>query len=283
MPHFQITGRGRESGRKRKRTYTATDPLAARKLAEEDGTVVDEATVLPEDPPTEAQVSYARDLGLDFPVDITKAEISDLLDCHLSGDKLPSDRHRRFADWAKTEYTQYTGKRNLFDRIAASLKQQERDVDLVAWFVYRVCRHLMHGKEDHPQATGPESPLVCEVADSLAGDPKVIESVRRYDGRDMIWFGQWTAPDGAIHEGGSIRTAAYARSVELLRSRLGLGHEMLQLGTAAEEMAMAVTQQPSRVTRLPVKKKTKAGCVAVIVGLALAAFLLGLVLSLSAR
>ena len=47
MPSFQIAGRGKSSGRKRKRTVRAIDQIAALALMEAEGTLVDECVELP--------------------------------------------------------------------------------------------------------------------------------------------------------------------------------------------------------------------------------------------
>jgi len=47
MPRFEIKGKGRDSGRSRKRTYTADTASQARALAEADGTAVESVTRLP--------------------------------------------------------------------------------------------------------------------------------------------------------------------------------------------------------------------------------------------
>ncbi len=50
MPRFEIKGKGRDSGRSRKRTYTADTASQARALAEADGTAVESVTRLPAGP-----------------------------------------------------------------------------------------------------------------------------------------------------------------------------------------------------------------------------------------
>jgi len=232
--------------------------------------VVEEVKRLPEEPATERQLSYARDLGLRFPQAITKKEMSDLLDCHLSHDRPASQRHRGFAEWLGVETTRYVGKRALFDQIAASLKKPGREEDLAAWFVYRVCRHLVRGGKDHPRATGPDSVVVREIAAELVADTSTMRSIRRYEGRELIWFGQWTAPDGSVHEGGSIRTAAFKCAVSLVGERLGLR----RAASTSSVQPVADLGQQRRPTR-PSKPKT--GCLSGLIGLV---FAIGIVTAL---
>ena len=42
MPGYEVRGKGKESGRKRKRVYSAVNEQAARQLAESDGIFIEE-------------------------------------------------------------------------------------------------------------------------------------------------------------------------------------------------------------------------------------------------
>jgi len=84
MPYFEIVGYGRETGRKRVRTYHAKNQEDAILMASADGTIVqmDKIRQLPEPPPepaTAAQISYAKDLGIKFSPDVSKIEMSLLI------------------------------------------------------------------------------------------------------------------------------------------------------------------------------------------------------------
>ena len=81
MPHFEITGVGRSTGRKRVRIYEAKDQEGAIMMAASDGTVVetDKIRILPEPPATEAQIAYAEDLDIKMPQNVTKAQLSVLI------------------------------------------------------------------------------------------------------------------------------------------------------------------------------------------------------------
>lgn len=52
MPKYEIKGQGKDTGRKRKRTYWASTENDARQLAEEDKTLVEEVIELPTEPAT---------------------------------------------------------------------------------------------------------------------------------------------------------------------------------------------------------------------------------------
>ena len=169
MPSFEITGKGKESGRKRNRIYSAGDENEARLLADNDGTLVEEITELPPEPPTERQLEYATDLGISIPQNAAKSDLSDLISLKVDKDKPSTTRHREFANRFGVVTTQYIGKKALFDRIQSALVAPGREVELLSWFVYRVYRELTGGADDAP-IQNPDDPLIQGIAESLAKD-----------------------------------------------------------------------------------------------------------------
>jgi hypothetical protein len=147
MPKYTVKGVGRDTGRRRRPVVEAKNEAHARELAEADGTLVESIERLPEEPATDAQLAYARDLGISFPDGATKHELSDLLSAHLEHDKPADSRHFGFAELYGVSYTQFTGKKSLYRRIFVTLSEPGREQDLAAWFAYRVYRAL------HPSET----------------------------------------------------------------------------------------------------------------------------------
>lgn len=221
MPGYEIKGKGKDTGRRRKRIYSASTEIEARQLAEDDGTLVEEVIELPPEPPeppTERQLKYAKDLGISIPPNTTKNDLSDLISLKVEKDKPSTERHRTFAKAYDIEVTDYIGKKALFDRIQAALVCPGREKELLSWFTFRVYRELVSGADNAP-IEYPDDPIIEEVAERLVTDEKIIKSVRRYDGRELIWFGEWTSPDGYVHTGGSNRTAAYKKVSSILKER----------------------------------------------------------------
>lgn len=220
MPSFEIKGKGKgkDTGRKRRRIYTAPNEEKARKLAESDGTLVEEISEIPPEPPTERQLEYARDLGISIPANATKDILSDLISLKVDRDKPATERHKKFGRMYGLEFTDYIGKKALFNRIQATLVVSGREKELLSWVTFRVYRELANGSESAP-ISGPDDPVIQEIANELVADEKIIKSVRRYEGSELIWFGEWTSPDGYVHTGGSNRTAAYKQASSLLKQR----------------------------------------------------------------
>ena len=83
-----------------------------------------------------------------------------------------------------------------------------------------VYRELVGGKPD-TRIRDADAPVIHEIASELVQHETVVRSIRRYEGRDLVWFGEWTSPDGTVHKGGSNETIAYKRASALLREKLG--------------------------------------------------------------
>jgi hypothetical protein len=175
------------------------------------------AKAVPETP-TDRQLTYARDLGISIPAEVTKDELSDLIDARLQKDKPAALHFQAFAKRFGVVFTQYVGKKSLFDRLFMHITRPGREEDMTAWFVFRVYRELVHGREDAP-IKGPDEPPVRDIAKILVDDKSVIQSIRRYNGRDLVWFGELTSPDGMVLYGASNQTIAYKRASSLLREK----------------------------------------------------------------
>lgn len=179
---------------------------------------VDSVVQAPSELPTERQIAYARDLGISVSAGATKEEVSDLIDARFQKDKPAALHFQAFAKRHGVLFTQYTGKKSLFDRLFARLCRLGREEDMTAWFVFRVYRELVGGKSD-VTIKDPDAEVIREIARQLVQDEAVVKSIRRYQGRDLVWFGEWTSPDGTVHNGGSNKTIAYKRASSLLREK----------------------------------------------------------------
>ena len=221
MPSYEVRGRNKRTNRAIERAYSAHDESEARAIAESNGIAVESVRIRQDAPPTEAQLSYAKDLGIVVPDDATKSDVSDMISCRVDHDKPATERHKSFARMYNVEYTEYVGKKKLFNMIFTALQHPSRTIDMVSWFVYRVYRELVNGADDAP-IKRPENPIIKEIAQNMANDSSVVKSIRRYEGSDLVWFGEWTAPSGLFCTGGSNNTIAYKHASSLLREKLKL-------------------------------------------------------------
>jgi hypothetical protein len=194
-------------------------------------------------PATQKQLEFARDLGLSVSSDLNVDEAHDLIAAKLDHDKPANDLHRSFAQMYGAPYTKFTGKRELFDRIFYRVTRPTHEKELCAWFTYRVYRHLIHGSEQAP-ISGPDHQLIQDIAEIFANDETVVRSIRRYQGGSLIWFGEWTSPDGVLHRGASDQTIAYQKVAALLREK-GAAPEKRQGASVAKNNTNIKPQRSS--------------------------------------
>lgn len=222
MPYFRVKGKTAESGKARNRQYLAKSASQAQSQAEKDGIIVNSVEEIAVQPATERQLAYAADLGIVIPDGISKDEISDLISLSTSDDKPSTERHRAFAEGFGLEPTQYIGKKLLFDGIWNTLEEPMRQSEMLQWFTFRVYRQLVNRSVGAP-IDSPFDPVILEVAQELAKDEKAVSSIKRYEGRSLIRFGEWSTPDGSTYSGGSTRTIGFKEASRLLSARLGIG------------------------------------------------------------
>ena len=214
MPTYRIDGVSRETGRRRRRVYQAPDEAAAIAMAEAEGTRVEAVSELPPDPPTEAQIKLAQDLGLTLPPEPTRDEVADLIASRLDDDREPPrEAEIRFAKAQGLCFTSYIGRRELARKLFSTLQKHADPAPLLQWYLYCVYRDLIRNRGE-VRIQDPNDPVLRRMAVELAKNPKVVASVRRHLGPDLLYFAE-SSGSGC----GSRRTLAYKRSAELLRKR----------------------------------------------------------------
>ena len=125
-------------------------------------------------------------------------------------------------------YTSFIGKKDLFARIHQHLSDEGRDRDLIAWFIFRVYRSVIMKGEAGGKIDSPSNQLVSNIVDEIY-DEKVIKSIRRYQGEDLSWFGEWHDPSGMHHEGGSKNTIAFKAVYKVLKHKFGADIEAIKI------------------------------------------------------
>jgi hypothetical protein len=214
---YRVVGTNQETGRSNTRTYQARSDLVARCLAKADGLEQYTIELLPPELPTDAQLSYAADLEIDVPAEISKEDLGELIGIRTNRDRPPRPALKEFAEQYGVFYPDMIGKKSLFNRIFWALKAPGRESELCAWFAYRVYRDLMGGSI-LARIQSPFEPTIQEVAAKLVCNRNVVHSIGQYlNGADFVWFGTWTAPDGALRAGGSKRSIAYQEALKLLQ------------------------------------------------------------------
>ena len=171
----------------------------------------------PERPATERQLNYARDLGIDVPLNANIEELSDLISARLNEDEKSGEALLLLAEQYHVNHTRFTGKHELFGRIFDRLNRPTREVDLLAWFSLQVYKSI--AINNRSTLRRPNHLEIYQLAKELSSDRTVINSVRRYRGDQLTHFGEWEDSAGSIHFGASIRTTAYHKVASLLTER----------------------------------------------------------------
>lgn len=210
-------------------------------------------------PATEPQKDYAISLGIFFPPDISKDEMSYLISMKLDDDQPPTDRHKAFAQCFSVDVPNFIGKKALFDRIKWALDESGRENELVEWFVFRVYRQLVHRTNNAP-IDNPKHKIIAEIANHLTNSKSVVKSIRKYHGRDLIAFGEWFSPNGQCYQGGSINTIAYQETASLLSEKLGLPYS-----SSNEKPYFPPPVKNSAKSKKQKKTEKNNGCASIIV------------------
>ncbi|MEQ5803234.1 hypothetical protein [Halomonas sp. H10-9-1] len=250
MPRYEVTGVGKESGRKRRRIYSAIDENSARTSAEKDGTNVEEVIELPPEAPTERQMEYAISLGITIPADVSKKEISDLISLNQDDDYLATPLTRETASRFGVELTQYTGEKNAIGQIWHHLSREGNEKKLLTWLAYNAYLDLTGPQKS--QSRHLDDPVFSEIASELEKDTSVISSAQRQN---------------VEHR----RTKAYKAAVQLIRERTEA--ESAPENSPSREKPKYSKQPPHREPRSP-RPTNKAhghrqGCLSVIFGMAI--------------
>ena len=114
---FQVIGKNPATNRKNKRTYEVKNEEDACKCAEDAGLVGPfEVSVLPAIPPTDAQLSYVRDLGATVPEGACKADVSAIISRITDEDEDPaSECLVRKAHEYGIKFSRYHGRKAIME------------------------------------------------------------------------------------------------------------------------------------------------------------------------
>lgn len=170
--------------------------------------------------PTEAQLRYAKKLGISIPAGATKWLVSDLIDIHLGCDQWAPQWLRAYGSQLQIQH--FDPEEKISEKRAMRLIFGHlQDETAAAWFAFWVFRDMApsHGAEsEHPH-----SAVFREIGSELAGQQRIMKSIKGYSGHSLLRFGTWEVPDGCnMEEGGSRRTIAYKEAARLLSARMSL-------------------------------------------------------------
>ncbi|MCF8459791.1 MAG: hypothetical protein K9G46_03640 [Flavobacteriales bacterium] len=216
---FEIRGTNVKTDRRKKvyvEAYTIEQALEAAKLK---GLVEPfEINRHPPKPPTEAQLSYAKDLGAQIPSDATREDLRAIISKKLEGGGDPSLGLKEFAEGRGMLLSRYMGKKELYNIVFDELEERDR----IAFFVFSMYRWASEDRRANMD-THPLKSNFYSISDRLLVNERFLTSLfENYRGEDVRFFGKIIADNGFESFGGSTNTLAYREVRNLLQSELGV-------------------------------------------------------------
>lgn len=174
-------------------------------------------TELDHESPTEAQVNYAKKLKITIPKYATKEDLRCLLSRAIDKDTIPNKELIEFADEKNIFFSEYIGKKALYNLIYHKLTEEDR----IAFFIFCVYRHLSNDRRGN-LLKHPHQSKFYEIAQKAQASEKVKKSILRYRGEDLRFFGTMISSNRLAIDGGSVNTYGYKFVSEILSSEFNL-------------------------------------------------------------
>ena len=207
--NFSIRGINPETGRKKTITLgvpnitTPHDMVLQHKYLNEPFEIKE----IPFELPTERQLAYANGLGIKIPQDACIEDVSALLSRAEDSDSSPNEELIEYATNKELTFSKYIGKKALYNLVFYKLPE----LDKIAFFCFSVYRYVSDDRHANLD-TSPHRDAFYSFAQQYVGDKKFINSILKYEGKDLRYFGtmQITEDDRTFKvNGGSINTIAY--------------------------------------------------------------------------
>lgn len=205
---FKITGTNRQTNRRKSLRIDAFSQDEAVEAASKKLSPPLDVERVPFDSPTNAQLDYAKDLGILVTAGMTKNDLTALISRSVDGDR--SDPNPGLIDFATGRgfhFSQYIGKKALYILVFSSLDT----VDKAAFFLFSVYRWLSEDREANLDKS-PYCQKFYATAEALTNEERFVKSLNGYSGEELRFFGEHELVKGdALISlfGGSENTIAY--------------------------------------------------------------------------
>jgi hypothetical protein len=155
------------------------------------------ASPKPEWKPSERQIAFAKDLGVEIPVGVTPDELRDIIDSGINHIPVARSETKHYADLYHVPYTKYTNDQELFSRIIHHAKDKGTLVDVSSWFL--CCLYLE--TIGHATMRGflrPDCLVIRRIAEDLSRNPSFCRSLKAFGahhdtpsepGKFWAWYG----------------------------------------------------------------------------------------------
>lgn len=166
------------------------------------------------EPATDTQIAYARRLGIKFPQNVSKHDISALICRKVDCDSAPNPSLIEYAYDKGLLFSKYIGKKALYNKIFHELGLEDK----VAFFCLYVYNNELGGS-DFNLNNSKYKDYFYEFAKKNRSNKSFISSMNRYDGRSLSSRGAY---------GGSKETIAYKSVLSFLKDSSIIINELLR-------------------------------------------------------
>lgn len=226
VPVFEYRFVNPSTGRKRKGARRAFDQDQLIELLGRENVYPDEVTEVAEPPPTEPQMELMRDRGIGFPIDVTKAEASNLITNYFDRREVADATDFDLAEALRVETSRFASKATLYRWILADMVRRGPE-DLATWYVYRVYRDAYD--RDGPGIRDPLDSRFVQIGAAIAADRRLRTSLSRAATQSRVhfrYFGEYTTPDGVDLHGDGDRSEVYKFALDEIAALGLLDHQI---------------------------------------------------------
>lgn len=218
MKQFQINALFVKTNRQRKLILNAKCEMeVVSKLVEMGYREPFEILELPPEPATEAQLKYANNLNINVPNNVSKDDLSVLIQKKLDFDSDPNPELIDFANEIGMDFSKYIGKKSLYNLIFNKLELKDK----IAFFIFCIYRWLSDDRKGN-LAKHPYKLVFYEFSNIMISNERFIKSMNNYSGSDLRFFGVLKFDNGRETYGGSQNTIAYKYCIEFLTVRFDI-------------------------------------------------------------
>lgn len=217
-----------------------------------------EITQIPHESPTENQIAYAKDLKIKITPEMTKLDLSYLIDKVLEEEKDANPELIEYATECKIKLSTFIGKKSLYDYIWNSLT----GLDKIAFFIFCVYRWLSEDRLGNLNKS-PYKDLFYSFAEQQTDNPSFMRSMTRYKGHELRFFGNQkykSKKEEFECYGGSDQTIAYKTAATFLMDNglVDKSHKKINFADIEQKRkTIQTSKQTVSPSQKPIDKKTK--------------------------
>ena len=201
--------------------------------------------------PSDRQIAYAQGVGIKVLDSYSAEDLSALLSRHEDHDSEPKAGLIEFATSHDLYFSKLIGKTALYNHIFSKLP----DLDRVAFFIFCIYRYISDDREPNLDKHI-HNKLFYDFANQTINDKKFMNSLNRYTGKQLKFFGNLIIGNGTTLTGGSTSTIAFKTAHEFL-----IKNNLVQASDKFQTKKLNNNPQPSQQPPSPILEPSKAkGC-----------------------